>query len=72
MSLFDELDGPMDVRKPAFPGRVTDRARRVVYLQMFALIPTVLLGRSEEWGYSAILRNGALGMLSEALLVLLA
>jgi hypothetical protein len=33
-----------------------------VYLQLLALIPSIIFGRCEEWGYAAVLESGALGM----------
>jgi len=57
MALDDVIDGPPAYRKSAKQQRLAIRARHLVYLQLFALIPSVLIGRSEQWGYAFLLEG---------------
>jgi hypothetical protein len=62
MALEDAIDYPTVLRKLPDDRRVGILARHIVYVQLFALIPSVLIGRCEEFGYGAFLETmGATG-----------
>ena len=47
------LEDPIDVQpKPVPPSPFVGSARLLVYAQLIAVIPTILLGRSETWDYA--------------------
>ncbi len=50
------LEGPIDQQpRPVPPSPLISSARQIVYAQLIAVIPTILLGRSEAWGYGQLL-----------------
>jgi hypothetical protein len=62
MALEAAADGPTDFQKrPPKQQRLGIRARHVVYLQLFALLPSVLVGRCEEWGCPSLLHAAIVG-----------
>ncbi len=63
MSAEDEIAEPTSLLELANRHRRSARARLVVYIQLFALIPCVLIGRCELWGYAELLETGIIGML---------
>jgi hypothetical protein len=63
MSAEDEIDERTSHLELANRRRRTARARLLVYIQLFALILSVLIGRYELWGYSELLETGIIGML---------
>jgi hypothetical protein len=62
MFLDDQIDHLPAIQKPCIQQPSAKQARRLVYLQLLALIPSIIFGRCEEWGYAAVLESGALGM----------
>ena len=63
MSSEDEIDEPTSLLEFANRLGRPAGARLVVYIQLFALIPCVLIGRCELWCYAELLETGIIGML---------
>ena len=63
MFLEDQIDHLPATQKPWIQQRSATQARRLVYLQLLAVIPSIIFGRCEEWGYGAVLETGAFGLL---------
>jgi len=70
MSLEDEIDGPTALMKAASRPWPTLRARHLVYLQLLAVILSVLFGQCERRGYPVILEalDSIFGLIVLALL----
>ena len=62
MFLEDQIDHLLAIQKPCTQQPSAKQARRHVYLQLLALIPSIIFGQCEQWGYAAVLETGAVGM----------
>ncbi len=60
MWIEDESDGPRIGREAIATDGIASKARLAVHLQMVALIPIVLVARSEEWGFAKYLKSSRL------------
>jgi hypothetical protein len=55
MWIEDESDGPGIGREAIAARETSAHARLAVYLQMVALIPILVVARSEQWGFAKFL-----------------
>jgi hypothetical protein len=60
MFLEDQIDDLPATQKPCTQQPSAKRVRWLVYLQLVALIPSIIFGQCERWGYAASLETGAL------------
>jgi hypothetical protein len=58
----DEFNGPDVNQKPPARRRTRVSPRVVLYLHLCLLIPSILIGRCEHWGYGHILGTGLWGL----------
>jgi hypothetical protein len=63
MTLDDEIDSLANCGKGSGSGRYLFRTRHILYTQLVTLIPSVILGRSEVWGYGKFLQTGVPALL---------
>jgi hypothetical protein len=67
----EPIDERSAVRDPAPGLPFLIKARHLVYAQLIAVLPSILLGRCEVWGYSRVLMSGLQGVVLQPVTVVL-
>jgi hypothetical protein len=60
--LTDQIDGPGFVKKPQPHQRASPSPRIIFYLHLCALVPSIIFGQCERWGYGHVLETGIWGI----------